>query len=185
MLAPPPTKKQTIVQPGEKTMGWNDCPYMFVSRSKSTRRRHVRCSPSISLDTATVNELISEDKVVTHSITSPSPVLKSRKSSSSLTGDVKEKPIATEEDVSKLLDALFAKTNNLSERQFQYHKNKLGSKDILAKEDNRIFLTNVLNDFDTKQSYSEVESQILEFMMGHAGISWCVSLKKILANVNF
>ncbi|GME84008.1 unnamed protein product [Ambrosiozyma monospora] len=185
MLAPPATKKQTIVQPGEKTMGWNDCPYMFVSRSKSTRRRHVRCSSSISLDTATVNELISEDKVVTPPINTPSPVLKSRKSSSSLSEDEKEKPIATEEEVSKLLNELFAKTNKLSERQFQYHKNKMNSKDVLSNEDNRTFLVNVLNSFNTKQSYSDVESQILEFMMGHAGISWCVSLKKILANVNF
>lgn len=91
--------------------------------------------------------------------------------------------IATDLDIEQELNSLLSRPTKLSEKEFQYHSAKVNLSSLSASQENREFLSEILSDLKNGTSISTVDGKIFNFMKISTGVSWCMSLKKIINNL--
>ncbi|VEU21305.1 DEKNAAC102427 [Brettanomyces naardenensis] len=81
------------------------------------------------------------------------------------------------------LQKLFARKSTLSEKELDFYSARLNDGEILKSKENRLFLASILKDLEAGQDNLQIDTKILDFMKNHVGITWCVSLRRIVAGL--
>ncbi|CDK27021.1 unnamed protein product [Kuraishia capsulata CBS 1993] len=172
--------------------GWNDCPVIPSAGAKKKRSVSQLSSASNSRTSLystppTPGSAYGSQTRLTD--LTPPPVMASRVSSrqSSVSNDCdSESPYtATVDELLKMWDYVTVKENALPEKELKYHLEKVKTTIVrLGDASQRQFLFSILRrSLDGEVTSESMKEEVLSFMMSNGGVSWCVSLRKVLENV--
>lgn len=147
-----------------------------------------------------LKELVAlKDEAITSQIVSIPPIIESNSNkTASPSVSLKRRPTISKDklqdtedsvnteleiDVEQELNSLLLRPTKLSEKEFQYHSAKVNVSSLLTSQENTEFLTEILSDLKNGTSISTVDEKIFNFMKISTGVSWCMSLKKIINNL--
>lgn len=201
----------TKYQRGESIEGWNDCPVLPTNSSSSSlnstsskpsrKRLPRRISHNINGSQASNGSTAPMSLPTTPHIptTPPIPPILNQNLTSSINlvqqgHDLETKAPESmdvnldDETINLELEELLHHPTSLQEHEIRHYQNKLSNIVNSLKQDDKIFLNNVLTkvlkDPINGGEKTIIKEEILAYMMAHQGVSgWCVPLKKIVEGI--
>ncbi|CAK9442215.1 uncharacterized protein LODBEIA_P59580 [Lodderomyces beijingensis] len=112
----------------------------------------------------------------------PTPVMLSHNNSYTSLDQEENGPRRDRAELMSLSERVFAQNINLPERELKHYKSKIETQIQTMDEKHLSFLERIFVEVvEDKMDKRELSKQIVQYMMGHEGVTvWCSPLKKIV-----